>query len=171
MVAKMLLPVYGGTPAVWTVCMFFFQFLLLIAYGYAWVLSYFCGRYWRFVHTGLVIAAWFFLPLNFIPVHAADAPDLGILRDLTSQLGLPLLVVAASAPLLQFAYSQSLGKQAHDPYFYTQPATSAVCPLFYVIRGLLSDGLDLSSSLGFGMICLLFTACYWLLFYACLTAG
>lgn len=117
MVAKMLLPVYGGTPAVWTVCMLFFQFLLLIAYGYAWVVSHFCDRHWRFVHAGLVIAAWFFLPLNFIPVHAAAAPDLGILRDLTSQLGLPLLVIAASAPLLQFAYSQSRGKQAHDPYF------------------------------------------------------
>ncbi|MDX1836566.1 spermidine synthase [Legionella taurinensis] len=117
MVAKMLLPVYGGTPAVWTVCMLFFQFLLLIAYGYAWVLSYFCGRHWRFVHAGVVAIALFFLPLTLIPTHAADAPDLGILRDLIGQLGLPLLMVAASAPLLQFAYSLSRGKQAHDPYF------------------------------------------------------
>jgi hypothetical protein len=45
MVAKAMLPVYGGTPAVWTVCMLFFQSLLLFAYGYVWLLSRFAN--WR----------------------------------------------------------------------------------------------------------------------------
>ena len=118
MVAKSLLPVYGGTPAVWNICMLFFQVLLLTAYGYAWFLSRFKNQsIWRLIHLFLVLLALTCLPLSFKATEANTAPDLLILFDLLGQLGLPLLVVAASAPLLQFAYSHTSGKQADDPYF------------------------------------------------------
>lgn len=118
MVAKVLLPVYGGTPAVWTVCMLFFQGLLLIAYAYAWLLSRFKGRRnWRILHLSICFLSISALPLAFISRSSNGAPELQILENLLLQLGLPLLVIAASAPLLQYAYSQTNSKQAADPYF------------------------------------------------------
>ncbi|STX29523.1 spermidine synthase [Legionella beliardensis] len=120
MVAKSLLPIYGGTPAVWTVCMLFFQALLLLAYGYAWALSYINHNwYWRLIHAGVLLLSVLWLPLYLTtssanPVHS---PDLIILKSLFMQLGLPLLVIASSAPLLQFAFSHTKSKKAPDPYF------------------------------------------------------
>lgn len=118
MVAKVLLPIYGGTPAVWTVCMLFFQILLLFAYGYAWILSRFRGKFtWRLAHTCLCLLSMSMLPLNLVPTPSNGAPELQILLQLLMQLGLPLLVVASSAPLLQYAYSRTSNKRAADPYF------------------------------------------------------
>ena len=118
MVAKILLPVYGGTPAVWSVCMLFFQGLLLVAYGYAWVLSRFAGtRSWRLLHVGICVLSLCFLPLAFSPQAASGVPEVSILGGLLLQLGLPLLVVGSSAPLLQYAYSQTGSKKSADPYF------------------------------------------------------
>ncbi len=118
MVAKVLLPVYGGTPAVWTVCMLFFQILLLISYAYVWGLSKLKGRYtWRVIHLCVCLLSLSVLPLAFLPTVGTGAPELSILTNLLIQLGLPLLVVGASAPLLQYAFSQTTGKRAADPYF------------------------------------------------------
>ncbi len=116
--AKVLLPIYGGTPAVWTVCMLFFQSVLLLAYGYAWILSRFTNPwFWRCVHGLLVLVSIYTLPPSVTPSFAINSPDLAILQYLIIQFGLPLLVIGASAPLLQFAYSQTQSKQANDPYF------------------------------------------------------
>ena len=118
MVAKVLLPIYGGTPAVWTVCMLFFQILLLISYGYAWILSKFKSPFsWRFIHLFICLLSLSALPLAFLPVSGGAIPEISILKNLLVQLGLPLLVVGASAPLLQYAFSQTAGKRAADPYF------------------------------------------------------
>ncbi|KTD16536.1 spermidine synthase [Legionella jordanis] len=118
MVAKALLPVYGGTPAVWTVCMLFFQVLLLLSYGYAYLLSKINDIWlWRSSHFALMLISLLNLPLMFSPSIKNAVPELSILGNLLLQLGFPLLVVGASAPLLQFAYSQTRGKKASDPYF------------------------------------------------------
>ena len=117
MVGKVLLPVYGGTPAVWTVCMLFFQTVLLIAYAYAWMLSRLQGtRRWRTVHVCICILSLLSLPLVFSPSSTQGSPETHILLSLL-QLGLPLFVIGASAPLLQFAFSQSVVTRARDPYF------------------------------------------------------
>ncbi len=116
MAAKVLLPVYGGTPAVWTVCMLFFQVILLVAYGYATLLSTF-KKTWRFIHSALLILSCIEIPLLFQPLAIESSPEWSILYNLLIQLGLPLLVVGASAPLLQFAYSQTKERGASDPYF------------------------------------------------------
>jgi hypothetical protein len=118
MVAKTLLPVYGGTPAVWTVCMLFFQFLLLGSYGYAYLLSRLRDmRAWRWSHALVVLISLFTLPISVFPSTQKGLPEFRILEFLILQLGLPLLVIGASAPLLQFAYSRTQEKRAHDPYF------------------------------------------------------
>ena len=118
MAAKALLPIYGGTPAVWAVCMLFFQAVLLIAYGYAAFLSVFKNtKIWRIIHSSVLILSLSALPVFLQPVVSPGAPEWGILHNLLTQLGLPLLALGASAPLLQFAYSQTKAKGAADPYF------------------------------------------------------
>ncbi|KTD19957.1 spermidine synthase [Legionella lansingensis] len=118
MAAKALLPVYGGTPAVWTICMLFFQSLLLLAYGYAHIVSRVRNTWlWRLFHISLVLITLISLPVVFTPFLKEGLPEVSILESLTLQLGLPLLVIGASAPLLQFAYSQTKEKRAGDPYF------------------------------------------------------
>lgn len=120
MVAKMLLPVYGGTPAVWTVCMLFFQLLLLVSYAYAWGISRIKGSYcWRLTHLVICLVSLICFPWVFEPVAYSNSrsPELEILKTLLFQLGLPLLIIGASAPLLQYAFAQIRGKKAPDPYF------------------------------------------------------
>lgn len=118
MVAKATLPVYGGTPAVWTVCMLFFQGVLLVSYGYVWLLSLFKRPLlWRLIHTALIVLSIIAVPLLFHPSEMGQYPEWSILYDLLMQLGLPLLIIGASAPLLQFAYSQTRGRGSTDPYF------------------------------------------------------
>lgn len=118
MAARALLPVYGGTPAVWTVCMLFFQAVLLLAYGYVALLSL-CRKpgTWRLIHSLFLILSFTAIPLLFHPLITEGAPEWNILHNLLMQLGLPLLIIGASAPLLQFAYSQTQAKGAADPYF------------------------------------------------------
>lgn len=131
MVAKTLLPVYGGTPAVWIVCMLFFQIILLLAYAYVWLLSYFKKTFaWRLIHTLLVLLSIVTLPVLLLPLPIDGQPELGILYSLLTQIGLPLLVIGASAPLLQFAYSQTKNKGATDPYFlYIASNLGSLCAL------------------------------------------
>ena len=118
MVAKVLLPLYGGTPALWTVCMLFFQALLLIGYSYAWVLSRIDGKYsWRIIHLAVCLLSICTLPLVLLPKVQLGIPEFDIFSSLLFQLGLPLLVVASSAPLLQYAYSKTASERADDPYF------------------------------------------------------
>lgn len=116
--AKVLLPVFGGTPAVWTVCMLFFQTMLLFGYAYAWCLSRFKGTMtWRTIHLLMCIVSLSALPVHLTPVLSATDPAFLILKTLLYQLGLPILIVSSSAPLLQFAFSRTHAKKAPDPYF------------------------------------------------------
>jgi hypothetical protein len=111
---KQLLPWYGGTSAVWTTCLLFFQAALLS--GYAWahlVVGRLSPRRQRDAHLLLVVAALALLgwrawtwssPITpgEAPGRAAlDAPILSILGLLTSTIGLPFVVLAATSPLLQ----------------------------------------------------------------------
>ncbi len=105
MLAKQLLPYFGGGAAVWTACMLFFQSLLLAGYGYAHLLSRFLApKEQRLVHSVLVIMALVSLPLlwqarvNFVP---GAMPLAAILLQLALLVGLPYLVLSATGPLLQ----------------------------------------------------------------------
>ena len=104
MAAKELLPVLGGSSAVWVTCLVFFQAALLLGYLYAhWMTR--GGAGWRWVHLGLlglgvVAVAW----TAWWPVRAVgDAvhPVGTIFRTLGMTIGLPFLLLGASSPLLQ----------------------------------------------------------------------
>lgn len=64
MAAKALLPLFGGVPMVWTVCMMYFQAILLLAYSYAYLLSHFFKlRIQQLIHFMLVLLSCCALPI------------------------------------------------------------------------------------------------------------
>lgn len=118
MAAKVLLPIYGGTPETWTLCMLFFQIILLLAYAYVTLFPLIKKpKQWALLHTLLICISLGTLPIFFNPLLLVNEPEHNILLNLFKQLGISLLVVGATAPLLQFLYSQTLNKGAKDPYF------------------------------------------------------
>ena len=121
MVGKMILPLLGGTPAVWSTCMVFFQAALLGGYAYSHALTA-RVRPSRQVLVHLVALALPFavLPLAVSPrlLRGGEAnPVLDVLTILSLSVGLPFLVVSATAPLLQRWFTHTGHPAARDPYF------------------------------------------------------
>jgi SAM-dependent methyltransferase len=105
LVAKIILPWFGGSAAVWTVCMLFFQVLLLLGYFYAHAsIRWQAPRRQRLIHWILLIAAVAVMPLapseTWKP-HGGDDPTLRILGLLTATIGLPYLLLSTTGPLAQ----------------------------------------------------------------------
>ncbi len=113
--AKQILPWFGGSSAVWTVSMVFFQCALLAGYLYAHWLQARPLRVQRWVHLALLAAALLTLPIvpdvAFKPEGEADAAR-GILALLVVTVGLPYLSLAATSPLLQRWLSQAVAPDA-----------------------------------------------------------
>lgn len=121
MVGKMILPLLGGTPAVWSTCMVFFQTALLGGYAYAHA-----STAWLRVSRQLILhMAVLALPLAVLPLAVNPAflrggetnPVLDVLTLLSVSVGLPFLVVSATAPLLQKWFTHTGHPAARDPYF------------------------------------------------------
>ena len=121
MMAKMALPMLGGSPAVWNTCLVFFQAVLLAGYLYVYAATKWLGRRTQIaLHLALAFTALAVLPLR-IPMGweppSQSSPVLWILTMLSVAVGLPFFVLSASTPMLQRWFSQSGHKQSHDPYF------------------------------------------------------
>jgi hypothetical protein len=121
MLARMVLPQLGGSPAVWNTCMVFFQALLLAGYAYAHNVPVWLGiRRQAVLHVGLLL-----LPLLVLPVALPPdwtPPDTGhpvpaLLAILLVTVGLPFFVVSTSGPLLQRWFAATGHPRAADPYF------------------------------------------------------
>ena len=121
MVGKMILPLLGGTPAVWSTCMVFFQAALLAGYAYAHASASRLGVGRQILlHLALLLVPLAVLPLAINPamLRGGEAnPVLDVLALLSISVGLPFLVVSATAPLLQKWFSRTGHAAAHDPYF------------------------------------------------------
>lgn len=116
---KILLPVLGGSPAVWSTCMVFFQAVLLLGYLYAHALTTRVALRWQGpIHVCVLIVASVVLPL---PIDIGDAgganPRWWTFRALTTTVGLPFFALSATAPLLQRWFSRTTAPRARDPYF------------------------------------------------------
>ena len=111
-IARYILPWFGGTPAVWTTCMLFFQVSLLVGYAYAHFLaSYLSPRYQALVHLSLVVCSLFFLPITPGEAWKPDGtenPMLAIVLLLVVTIGGPFLLVSASGPLLSTGSIESI---------------------------------------------------------------
>jgi cytochrome c-type biogenesis protein CcmH/NrfF len=136
LVGKMVLPLLGGTPAVWNTCMLFFQAALLAGYAYALALTrWLSARAQAVVHVGLLVVAALALPPAIDAAASGGAPGGGspawwLLKTLLVTVGPPFLVLSASAPLLQRWFSRTRDASASDPYFlYAASNAGSLCAL------------------------------------------
>ncbi|HEX2838901.1 MAG TPA: fused MFS/spermidine synthase [Phycisphaerales bacterium] len=135
MMGKALLPRAGGSPAVWTMCMLFFQAALLAGYGLSHVLT---GRLKPFaqvvVFAALLVGA-VAVSVRSAPIRdvAASQPEAWVLLTLAVSVGLPFVAVSMVSPLLQRWFSTTGHLRAGDPYFLSiaSNAGSAVGLLAY----------------------------------------
>ena len=105
LIAKFILPWFGGSAAVWSAALLFFQLLLLAGYLYAHLLIRFLKPKQQFMmHTGLLAASLITLPIIPNPVWRATGvadPTPRILLLLAATVGLPYTMLSATSPLLQ----------------------------------------------------------------------
>ena len=121
MIAKRILPWFGGAAAVWIICLLFFQLVLLLGYAYAhWLTSKFRPKTQTKMHAALLAASILFLPVypkNSWQPMPSQSPTLHILLLLTATLGLPYLLLSSTSPLFQSWYA---GQHKAAPYrFYS----------------------------------------------------
>jgi hypothetical protein len=110
MLAKTLLPWFGGTAGVWTTSLLFFQAMLLVGYAWAhWMERHLPPMAQAALHLTLVAGSIFFLPITpwsgLRPVEQQQ-PILGILLVLGRSIGVPYLLLCANGPLTQIRYAR-----------------------------------------------------------------
>jgi SAM-dependent methyltransferase/MFS family permease len=117
LVARLILPWFGGSAAVWTTCMLFFQLLLLGGYAYAHGLGKLSGRRQPVMHIVLLLAALATLPImpaeHWKPA-GDEQPVLRILLLLGATVGLPYFLLASTSPLIQAWFARA--RPAQNPY-------------------------------------------------------
>ncbi len=117
LIAKYILPWFGGGPGVWTACLLFFQCGLLAGYAYAHLLTRLRPRQQVGVHLALLAAALLSLPVtpgDQLRPSPEGEPTWQILLLLGRTVGLPYLALAATGPLLQAWFSRA--HPARSPY-------------------------------------------------------
>lgn len=121
MVARLVLPSFGGSASVWSTSSLFFQVLLLLGYLYVHVSTQRLGRTRQPVlHLGILLLPLVALPVALPPEAAPDggvSPTLWLLWVLLLVIGLPFAVISTTGPLLQRWYSWTPSARAEDPYF------------------------------------------------------
>ena len=122
MVTKLVLPMLGGSPAVWNTAMVFFQTALLAGYGYAHLLQRVGSiKLQLAIHLALLLIAALLLPLRvngLLGDPDPAAPILWLLATLTLSVGAPFAILSATAPLLQAWYARVRAGHAdgQNPY-------------------------------------------------------
>lgn len=133
-VARLVLPWLGGTPAVWNTCVLFFQTLLLVGYAYAHVLTKIrSGRAQVIVHAVVVAAMVVTLPIGLPAFRSVPPgePILWLLGTLAVTAGAPFALLSTTGPLLQRWFSNTDHASARDPYFlYAASNAGSLLALF-----------------------------------------
>ncbi|MGA8708842.1 MAG: fused MFS/spermidine synthase [Steroidobacteraceae bacterium] len=121
-IAKQILPWFGGSAGVWTICLVFFQLVLLLGYSYAhWLTRRRADSRQFALHMLLLLVSCLTLPIIagpfWKPVHDNE-PALRILGLLTATVGLPYFLLASTAPLLQRWLSEATSRTTEVPSIY-----------------------------------------------------
>lgn len=108
-IAKILLPWFGGSAAVWTTCLLFFQVVLLLGYLYAHgSIRYLRPRVQSLLHVALLVVSVVFLPMtpkeSWKPA-GTEEPTFRLLILLAVTIGLPYFLLSTTTPLLQAWYT------------------------------------------------------------------
>jgi hypothetical protein len=169
-IARMLLPYLGGTPAVWNTCMVFFQSLLLAGYAYAHVVtSRLPVRTQTILHCSLLALAAIAFPLEVSEtsvqsLNGQTIPVVWLLKSLLLMVGLPFLMLSTGGPLLQQWFSTTGHSAAKDPYFLYSASNLGSLAALLGYPLLVEPGLRLSQqsrwwAIGYGALMALIGLC------------
>jgi hypothetical protein len=168
MFGKMILPMFGGAPAVWITSLVFFQLMLLAGYVYVHVTATLLGpRKQAALHAVLLLIPLVVLPiqiLNGFGLTSPLRPISSVFLVLLASVGLPFFVVSTTAPLLQRWFGSTKHKLASDPYFLYAASNlgSIGALLLYPIVVEPYLALDTQArlwSIGYGLLVVLTLAC------------
>ncbi len=165
---KILLPLLGGSPAVWNTCMVFYQSILFLGYLYAHYLSTRYSQQRQIqIHTALILVSFLALPLalpeNTVPPTDSN-PTFWLLWTLFLAIGLPFFVVSTTAPLIQKWFANVGHHTSHDPYYLYAASNTGSLIALLSYPFLLEPNIGLANqksywSVGYLILCLLIAAC------------
>jgi hypothetical protein len=116
MIARRLLPTFGGVSAVWMACLMFFQTSLLFGYCYAHLLRIYCSpKRQILIHCSLVAISLVWTGFSWNSPRLSLGSDIPLVRlmfQLGSTIGLPFVLLAGTSPLVQHWY----GLESRQPY-------------------------------------------------------
>ncbi len=164
-ISKTILPWFGGSPAVWTTCMLFFQVVLFAGYTYAHLLNKLQPRWQLVVHIGMLAGALLLLPIT--PSGAwkprpDEEPTWRIMLLLAANVGLPYFLLSSTGPLVQAWFARTCG--GHSPYrLYALSNIGSLAALLsypFLVEPAMNTRLQGSLwSIGFGLFALLCACC------------
>ncbi len=123
--AREILPIFGGSPAVWNASVMFFQIELLAGYLYAHVLTTYLSQKMQYLVHAVVLALALAVPVGIagheVVPHGVDAGNAAqvwaLVRMLLKSVGLPFFAVASAGPILGSWFGKAGHRHSHDPYF------------------------------------------------------
>jgi spermidine synthase len=138
--AKAILPTFGGSAGVWVACMLFFQVALLMGYLYAyWITRLLSRKAQSWLHIALLLLSLWVLPLklSMAPLSMAPldtgSPPLAIVMLLAASVGLPYFVLSTTSPLMQSWYAGARGARLPYRLFALSNTASLLALLAYPI--------------------------------------
>ena len=167
-IAKQILPWFGGSAAVWTTCLVFFQCMLLAGYFYSdWTTRKLSARRQALLHIALIAVAIVLLPI--IPDTAwkpvgDEEPSLRILLLLGATIGLPYFLISTTSPLVQAWFSRSYPGTSPYRLFALSNLASMLALLGYpfLFEPWITTRQQATGwSIGFGLFAVLIAASAW----------
>ncbi len=165
---KILLPLLGGSPAVWNTCMVFYQTILFLGYLYAHTLSTRFSQHRQIqIHTVVILISFLALPLA-LPENTAPPtesnPTFWLLWTLLLAIGLPFFVVSTTAPLIQKWFANVGHQTSDDPYFLYAASNTGSLIALLSYPFLLEPSIGVTNQktywgIGYGILCLLIAGC------------
>lgn len=142
-IGKFLLPWFGGVPATWITCLLFFQVALLVGYTYAHLVNNTRPRIQASVHSAFVAVSLLLLIVTAVhwrtPItpgaawkpYIIDHPTWQVLSLLTASVGIPFLLLSATAPLLQSWFARLRPSESAYPLYALSNLGSLLALLSY----------------------------------------
>ncbi len=177
MAAKIILPTFGGAPAVWNTSLLFFQAVLLLGYGYAHLAAVkLKPRTHAALHLAVALIAIAVLPISshgawFQTVRswaAEDRPPVPLIfLALGGLIGLPFFALSANSSTLQKWYASTNQPDAHQPWFLYSAGNIGSMLVLLAYPSLIEPRLTLGEqgriwTIGFVVLLLLLAGCAWL---------
>ncbi len=165
---KLLLPLLGGTPAVWNSCMVFYQSVLFLGYLYAHLLgTKLTAKVQITIHLVILALSFLALPIglpeNLTPPTETN-PTFWIFSTLALAIGLPFFVLSTTAPLIQKWFAHVGHHDSHDPYFLYAASNTGSLVSLLIYPFFIEPNLGLASqqsdwSIGYVALCVLIAGC------------